>query len=326
MEPTSSRTRLYVALGTVAFVIIILVTYYFYTTSRQETPAITGQMLLTLRTKGDNHVTSLFTLDAQTGDLRARPHNGFMKMTEHVAPSGGQIAFTAMRLSDLDDTPTPMQVYRQSLDGTEVQVTKSNTFYKRNPEWSPDGTKIAFMARPHAGGNATFENNWNIYVTDLSGNEVEVGEGMMPQWFPDGKRLLALGTDGLYVHDLETATATKVWALEGGESLFNMKIDLSKDGSQIAWTLPGAGKVYVFAVDSTESFSGHITHTIDAHAFWAIFSEDGEKLALQEVNVADFENNPQSRVTVYDLATLDATVIKDLTAYDQEQMFITDWR
>ena len=100
-----------------------------------------------------------------------------------VGPHGGQIAIMNMAGSDLHVLPTP------DFSGT--------------PDWSPDGTRIAFVA-------GTF----GIMVMDDDGTHqtaVTSGPGFdsFPKWSPDGTRIAFLSNPGYPtggVEDIVTVT------------------------------------------------------------------------------------------------------------------------
>jgi len=69
---------------------------------------------------------------------------------------------------------------------------------------------------------------------------------------------------------------------------------------------------------------------IETNAFWPVVSPDGNFLAVQAVNWETLSDNPQPRLEFYSLLEknnpkkLELTL--DLSAFDQERMFVTDWR
>lgn len=85
-------------------------------------------------------------------------------------------------------TDSAGHLWRAAADGSErLQLTpdKLNVFLAR---WSPDGTKLAFMAREP--GTA-----WQLYLVDADGGEIhsllrESRNAADPSWSPDGKMLV----------------------------------------------------------------------------------------------------------------------------------------
>ena len=78
--------------------------------------------------------------------------------------------------------------------------------YCTEPNWSPDGKKIAFNVR----GGGEFQ----IAVLDLSGGGARiVGVGQDPVWGPDSRHIIF--TEGGALYMLDTVTSRKNKILDG---------------------------------------------------------------------------------------------------------------
>jgi Tol biopolymer transport system component len=116
------------------------------------------------------------------------------------SPDGRQIAFTDH--PDSFRTGTGAAIHVMNADGSNVRVlTDTSTIGPaRDPSWSPDGQKIAFIARgvhrPPLFGPVT-----SVYVMNADGSApAQVGFGLEsdrgaehPRWSPDGTRLVFAG-------------------------------------------------------------------------------------------------------------------------------------
>jgi Tol biopolymer transport system component/DNA-binding winged helix-turn-helix (wHTH) protein len=167
---------------------------------------------------------------------------------ESVTPAGELIPVkgflsTAARLEYTRDgkwvawTDTEGQLWRARSDGTEkLQVTPDNlhAFLAR---WSPDGTRIAVMAREP--GKA-----WQIYITSANGGDFvpllrEQRNAADPSWSPDGKSIVfgdtndAMGKDNSTrtLHIVNIATHS-IQDVPGSNGLFSPR--WSPDGRYIA--------------------------------------------------------------------------------------------
>jgi Tol biopolymer transport system component len=138
-------------------------------------------------------------------------------------------------------------LWRSKADGSErLQLTFPGLFVLQ-PRWSPDGTRIAFMAqqpgnpRPH-----TAEQPWKVYVIPAEGGSLEQPapgdhRGADPNWSPDGNSLLFGGrpwdeTLDLKIVDLRTHAISKV---PGSDGLWSPR--WSPDGRYIL-AFPRAGE------------------------------------------------------------------------------------
>jgi Tol biopolymer transport system component len=111
------------------------------------------------------------------------------------SPNGQQIAFTRYRFNEGAD------VFVINPDGsglravTEEQGTFERPILNSQPDWAPDGSKLAF------GSNR--EGNLEIWLIDLDGTDAEQltftsppARNIQPSWSPDGSKLAFVSTRG----------------------------------------------------------------------------------------------------------------------------------
>jgi Tol biopolymer transport system component len=92
--------------------------------------------------------------------------------------------FIALTLRD----PTwRLQIFVIAPDGTRKQVTFEGD--NGRPDWSPDGTKIAF-------GSIRNEKSWVAVMAADGSNQKLLAEGKAPDWSPDGKQIAFSRSDG----------------------------------------------------------------------------------------------------------------------------------
>lgn len=77
------------------------------------------------------------------------------------------------------------------------------------PAWSPDGTRIAGVLPPAAGGTGIV-----VYSLDSRSLQTISDFGDAPRWLPDGRRLVFVWGSRLYLADIRTAEVSEIHALE----------------------------------------------------------------------------------------------------------------
>ncbi len=116
-----------------------------------------------------------------------------------VSPDGEKIAFHASYNAQDDkfDTESQQDLFVMDADGSNVVNLTNSPAYERNPEWSPDGKKIAFEAAKRPEQLKTGIRGVDVYVMDADGSNVErlttheIGKWKSPgTWSPDSKWIL----------------------------------------------------------------------------------------------------------------------------------------
>jgi dipeptidyl aminopeptidase/acylaminoacyl peptidase len=107
-----------------------------------------------------------------------------------LSPDGSQVAYTVMQ-PDRETNRNHFSLWLVPADGGEARLVVEGEPQDPAPNWSPDGTQLAFVGRS---GAAT-----QIHVFTPSGSadirQITHGEhsATMPIWSPDGTQLLYLG-------------------------------------------------------------------------------------------------------------------------------------
>ena len=193
----------------------------------------TGRTTLLTATPRGLNITPVFTPDGnnivyasggeQPADLVIAPASnrgtarkmGAGNLTEQSSPTfrpdGRRVAF-------ISPSPKTPQIYTMNVDGSDIeQLTPSVAgvrSYRTGPDWSPDGTKIAYEQQ-----NGDFQ-IWTINVADRKMRKLtSIGENEDPSWAPDSRHVVITTTRNrakyLWVLDTKSGRMRQLTHLDG---------------------------------------------------------------------------------------------------------------
>lgn len=296
-----------------------------------------GTIYLSLSPEGSSHSRMYrFNLDDQTLTQHLLTDEDVPNLSATVMPNDpttvifvGLIPDHDMGLHGAELHALPTQIYSfNHVTGDTRQLSFSTTtYYKREPITSGGFSEIVYAARTDADtSDENFLNpdQWSIYRLDpQSGEEEVVTRGAHPLVSPDGKFLLALRSDGLYVVNILTKASQRVWVFNDRNASIRMQLDLSKQGDKLAWSYAEDGALAIFNITSWSPFTMELAKSFKGfRSFWPVFSPDGKYLAIEE---ADYIDKPEPRLVIIDLSTGEKQKVLDLNGFVQEKMFVDDW-
>ncbi|MDE0298699.1 MAG: hypothetical protein OXN17_08715 [Candidatus Poribacteria bacterium] len=165
------------------------------------------------------------------------------------------------------------EVYVMDADGRNRENLTNHPGYDFDPDWSPDGTKIAFGS----GRNDVFQ----IYVMDADGeNQMRLTDGPRqkrePDWSPDGSKIAFTVDDGVSHIGVMDADGKNRVRLENRAS----EPSWSPDGRQIAFATSRNGDHEIFVIGADGQGLERVKHGLRGHS--PSFSPDGRRIAYYE--------------------------------------------
>jgi Tol biopolymer transport system component len=189
------------------------------------------------------------------------------------------------------------EIYRMNYDGSEVTRLTNDSSEDNSPDWSPDGSKIAFQS------NRSGE--YEIYMMNADGtNQTQVTtmtHCYSPQWSPDGTRIAfytrpasdniiyTMNPDGSGLFQVTDA------AVSGSDPYW------SPDGLRIAFFSARLDPIGIYAIDVNGTNPTLLIGSTGI-AFFA-WSQDGRRLALSISSAPNYNMD----IYVYDLFSLTLT-------------------
>ena len=138
------------------------------------------------------------------------------------SPDGTKIAFIHADDSN-DEGVINQQVWVMDSDGQHQHpLTSSPVPHDQVADWSPDGSKIAYLA--DTSGAVDSGGNGDIYVMDANGNDphpiTSGGHFLGTAWSPDGSRITTLDFPSHTVYTLNAADGSDLRAVHPGDFQF----------------------------------------------------------------------------------------------------------
>ncbi|MGD8792443.1 MAG: alpha/beta fold hydrolase [Anaerolineae bacterium] len=190
---------------------------------------------------------------------------------------GGIIAFVSSRIGYYE-------IYAMNADGSGQRRLSHLEDRAAYPDWSPDGSKIAFHVHHDS-------ENWSIYALNADGSNPQQllagGHNAAPVWSPDGTQILFFRNQDIWVMDADGSNMQRLisgptedccadWSATGGGS-GRIAFETDRDGNS---------EIYVAAADGTNL--ERLTQN-QAYDGWPAWSPDGSQIAFISDRDGDME-------------------------------------
>ena len=181
-----------------------------------------------------------------------------------LALNTGQIVFTSMRDGNTE-------IYVMDADGGNQENLTNHPAHDGEPDWSPDGTKIAFVSGRDGSPS-------QIHVMDADGkNPIRLtdgpGEKRHPDWSPDGQKIAFVHGE-IYVIGVGGQGRKKVTH----DLVGKWSPSFSPDGRRIAYDAGQEGFSHIYVVGADGRNRKRLTHNEENH--WApAWSPHGQVIA-----------------------------------------------
>lgn len=249
----------------------------------QPTSAPTADVLMPTATAEEDLPETLPTAPAET-PVQPSPMITEPAGTPHIGGGIGQIAFASDRTGSV-------QIWLMNSDGTkQIQLTDI-TEGVCQPDWSPDGQKLAVISPCDGKRNPYYEDS-KIYILNADGSDMQLlpisQEGDFdPSWSPDGNSMaftsLRTGTAHIYVYHFDTQSL---------EELSNTPYP----DIQPSWR-PGTKQItfirqnlyyHVWIMSDRGQTQFQLSTSGNVNDYWPVWTPDGETLLFSRSKESQF--------------------------------------
>lgn len=218
------------------------------------------------------------------------------------------------------------QLFSLNTSGSVTQLSDIAAPWKRSPQYSATLGKIVYEGKlAVSSSELNSPSGASVYLLVDKKEAKYMTTGSLPSLTPDGKSVVVLRNDGLYLTSLvATSTTDKIWGFDGGTASTQDQFSISPDGKYIAWSIPEKGHIYVAQVDSWAPFSKHLVSDIAVTALWPQFSPDDQYLAYIAIDLKGGTPS-NARLVAQTLFTGVQQTLQDLSNFDASTIFLSGW-
>jgi Tol biopolymer transport system component len=186
-------------------------------------------------------------------------------------------------------------IFTMNEDGTDRTQITHGPYHDREPEWSPDGTKIAFMRLERVEDH--FEDS-RIYIVNADGSGLRfLIDGAEPVWSPDGSRLVYTGPS-----EIPVPRAATIWIIDADGSDAR-PVGAPGSSAEPSWSPRGGLISFAAVLAGPEEATSQVTNVYSIHpdgsgfrrltnnpyACNTSFSPDGRRIAYVAFTESPFD-------------------------------------
>lgn len=304
----------------------LLVALYFllpYLNEEEITGEAIGTIYITAEPFDGSYPLTIHTLKEAGGGLEPLVFAGI-----NITPTFDEIG--QMIFASFADDEESMELFLNKDETKEEywQLTDDDIAFKREPVMLQSDTRVAYIATDNA--DPSVPEDWDIYILDTeTGTSTLYASGTNPTFAPDKQSFLYLRSDGLYRYSFADDSSELVFEAEVAEY---ENLDLSHDGTRLAWSDHVIDGLAFFSISSWEPFTMELEERYLLNALDGVFSPDDRYYASYVYQFDEELNISGAKLWRYDMAQFEDTgeiegeEMADLSIYGLDYVWISAWR